>query len=907
MRSSLFTILMLAGATANAQQTLPSIDVEGGISIRKEFYESVFDQVNTQNQGRLFAETYGEFDVIESALGAGFDAAVDVLDLANLGIDAGIASLCATYPEVCTNPYALAAITFIGFLCDGLHLEFTVETVPESAHGGFVWSAAEFTTPPGNHVFDVTLTDVGMWFMVDAEVSFGGDCDLYGDRLKGRFVFDELEYRVTVDLTTPIPQVTADLTSDLSMASATVGIEGLSIDASFIFQAINWIEATVPGLDVSLGMDTWASTEVPVKLAGAFEDWWTPYIPHQGSILDLSRSNQSASYGENGVLSVIDPPVYTERTTTSDGSRVRTRFIQGQGAASSDPQVVGTNVAFAPSSVEANFAFEADDAEGTYYLNLEGLQQVLKAGVLSGVGLRDDDKDGGLNPLRVEYGFDQLTPEHGGLSIDALLGTIPVTAPDPPIPAILEPVPLSPQQLADLTAIPLPSGFTGDDIGELSLNNLVLSIEIREKERNVEFFPFDGFAQMSPPQDPYALVWHQLELSVEISSLGAAVLSETFDAMMGSRVVFAHDRELDTHSLYGVQTGLLSLVNENGLPWNLIGGDVPNEPNATDAPVSFLMRALLGARATNSAFVDDHFYYLVEGLAGPLAERSVQDFLRLPGLDFPSFAVGGIGWTESAQALFEGCEVGLGVAIPAHCARFDRWGSRPGINGAGAAEGIMFSMEVDWSPVPPIAGTVLQTRVTAATFPSLTASAFPSLSDRGYVRFEYGPSAAGDQSRVLNASGYRSGPYLRGGGSHYVAATAASYRQLRQDFAIVADPTASIELVPYRGLQGDTCPLPFQNPVKSGTDDAGTDFEVWTFESTVSCDRAKCDGTRVGLLWTAPLFEPCGEMEAQGFYEFVSNIVPAREGPDSYTLQPEVGCDPDVTSGPTSGPAGQID
>ncbi|MEO0651301.1 MAG: hypothetical protein AAFZ65_11550, partial [Planctomycetota bacterium] len=128
----------------------------------------------------------------------------------------------------------------------------------------------------------------------------------------------------------------------------------------------------------------------------------------------------------------------------------------------------------------------------------------------------------------------------------------------------------------------------------------------------------------------------------------------------------------------------------------------------------------------------------------------------------------------------------------------------------------------------------------------------------------------------------------------YATATAAGYSLLRSTLAPFSDTNASIELVPYRGLapaDAFSCPDISENPAGDNpAHDAGTPFEVWTFESTPLCGPPLCDGTRVGLLWTAPLSSDCTTLQDRIKRDFVSQIDSVRRGPDDYSVLDEQTC-----------------
>lgn len=879
---------------------LPGTTTHGGISIADGFYQELAQHIETHNAGRIYLEHHQPFTDLVTGLDVAIQGALGNLGfLENLSVEAVVALICSVAPSAC--PYAAILEAAALLLCGGGSATFEVETIPASAFGTFRVLDVRHTASQDLHTIELDLQDVGTIFVTRTKFGVVGDCFTQEDSHKSLATYDDLTYRVQVDLSTPTPVVSATLLTQIDSATPwTFQVDDLSVSGENLVTQI--LTQYGEGYLVA-DLEAWATVNVPLALQTFFETVWTPYLPTATGLLDLSATPQNDAFAENLVQGVIDPPIFLELGTSAGGARVQASYVQGHSAILRDPQAAYSIPAFQASSALPDLAGQPGDGTGMFYLDQAAIQHAAKGAVVSAVGYRSPSKDGGAEPMHVTVPFSSLAPAMGAYTVAQLLGYDMVNQALQPSPA--GSVPLSDAQVIALCEAPCTSCLVPTKIGDLGLGAGRIEIEIHEVERNYAIQPFGAFSGAGG--EDHGIVWHTVGFDVSLKFGSFEVLNEGFVAELGSRVRLSHLGGAQVHELGGTQTMILSLTSvASGLPWTSILGDVPSEPSALAAPVSFLMRGLFGVRAVDASQPDSRFFYLMEALAGPMVERSAMGFVRLPGLDFPAFGVT-LGYPPAAEPYFADCDPGIGVDRPRYCARYQRWGSRAGVDALGSPLGTMLAIEVEWIPKPTNGVFDATTAVQWTTAPLVVTpqgmAEFPALHDFGYAYFDY-ESSGSDQANVMNALGHRTGPFLIGGGRHYVCASPAAYAAIRTYLDLHTEYAASLELVPYKGLADPAnCPGANDNPVKSGAEDDGTPYEIWTFESAASCGRVKCDGRRVGIYWMAPLFDDCGGDYASVEHDFVSDVAPVRGGPDEYVLQAQ-SC---VETGGPGGHVGPID
>ena len=864
-----------------APSDLPATDVYGGVTVQNSFYDYLANELISQNAGRTAVHAYDPFDDLADEIDGAYSGLTSFL---NGQIVQGAATLCASYPNICSNPYYTAAIAGIALACDIDGTLIHLDVVEDSERAHFTVDQIAYSPDFGKHVFDVSLSDIGILLQSNVQLEIGSCLDLIDEILKTQIGFTDLTYRVEVDLTTLTPTVTTTLLTPTATSDLFFNIEGLSI--AFGLTSIGSDGFAQDVYDLLLGfvdplsiLDEYATEEVPTQLTTMFENFWVPYVPGNGSRIDVSATQQNASYAQNRVFGTIDPPAFTSRTTTVGGTRVQTSFIQGHSPVTADPQAVGAGGVFNPSSASVDFANETIGVDGNFYISEAALRHSAVGALRAGVGLRDNAKDLGRNDLRIDYGFDRLTPEHGGKTLTTLLTD--------PMDGIL-PVPMTADQIDDLLVL-------NSSLGQQPMDGLTLEIEVRENNRIVALPFVDGVSS------DFGAVRHFVTLEAAITSVNGRVVwaSETFDCQFITRLYLQHDRRRNQNVFNGTRTLLVSMVNENGIA----ADDIDGNTAVADAPVMFFLRSLISTRSANPGVSSDLPQYLVDGLASPLVGRSVQNVFRFPGMDIAAFD----GLFLGNQSLYDGCfDVGLVYDVPAQCAEIERWGVRDGIPFTGNNDR-MVVVNVNWSPQDRYTHVDMNTTVSTSAVGINTTTLFPSLADTGYVQMRYAPGQPGDESRVTHGTGFKTTPFLPNGGVHYVTATAAGFRNLAQNTGILSDPTATLELIPYTGFSSastrDCSQIQSDNPAMLGIHTDDTDYQAFTFQSRQSCvGLGTCDGERVVFFWNAPLDPLCGNSRDSS--QFSTFIPSARLGPDRYVINPQ-NCTTD--GGGNSGGAGPLD
>ncbi|MEO0650310.1 MAG: hypothetical protein AAFZ65_06495, partial [Planctomycetota bacterium] len=747
---------MAAMPTAAAQTSVQGITVEGGVSIRNDLYTYVADSIAVQNSGRMHTNDHAPF----AAFAVPFDLSAKALSqfLSDQGVlSNGILALCGYYPLLCGNGFVGSALSLLFTACLGDEINMTLGVKPETVHGGFEFGSMTFSTGPNQHIIDLRVDRAGVLFGLDMSIGVGSNplCEelLFDERYKSAVYLADLDYRITISVDSPQPQVDVVLLTDLSNRDLLLEAENfpsiLDGPLTFIGDLFDFIFQFTVGLPLRGSIEDFAEGYVVDQLDMVFEDWWLPYLPWEQGLLDLNSTAQVQSFTANEVDPAFGSPhisdaQYLTMATDLVGSRVQATFIEARAGVSGNALATEAQSDLVPSMADVDFSFGVADSMCTYYLNAEAIQYVAEAGVVAAVGHRSADKAGGANDLRVSVPFEQLAPEHAGWTVTELLDLLPST------PSTITPLPVTYNQRRGLAFLDCLDCTTPQKLGDASLHQLTFEVEIREVDRDIVLEPFG--ANATNPGGDFAHGWSDVQLITRVMQGDTVWIEERFDATFDTLIRMIHTFETKSHDLGGVETALVSLVSEAGYDQSVIIGGTGTDLRPNQAPVSFLMRALFAARDMDPGLYDDRFYYLIEGLAGPLMERSMQSFIRMPGLDLPNFSGTTFGYTASADSELPGCPVGLRFGLDKQCAVTQRWGYRPG---TGLSTDPILAIEVDWiDPSSPL-GIDTGTQVTVIESLAGSGTSIPSIEDKSYVRFDYQPTKGGQVSRVMNATGFR--------------------------------------------------------------------------------------------------------------------------------------------------------
>jgi hypothetical protein len=557
----------------------------------------------------------------------------------------------------------------------------------------------------------------------------------------------------------------------------------------------------------------------------------------------------------------------------------------------------------ASAGMSPNFDVESPAVHGAFHTSFKNFEHVVVGGIRAAVGLRAEYKDLSSNDYIVEYPFTRLVPE-GDETVTFLLSDVTSDMTDPGNPGS---VPISGTQRAALLATPVGGGQT---LGDLELGDLSLKIAICEQSKTILPFPL-------PSTNSGGTVSHDVVLQVTIEKAGVPILTEYYDATFVGDLLLSKVPKQDSTELRTIRATLSSLSTiVSGLDWSAVTSSVP----FSSAPVSLFLRAVFGDHGIPATSADQRVFYLVEGMTGPLVERSAHGMVVLPGLDFPAYNGPVIADQLSAHGFYDDdYQLGFKFDRPRLCASVARWGEAPGLlNGvpSGLLRNRTLVVEVDWNESSNLTQTerkMMLTNVTGdvAIAASPYAVSNPSRYDSGHLLTDYEP-VIGDESRVSDMSGHRFGAFLPGGGRHWVAATPAGYAMLRQNYSsspsLYADTT--FELRPYKAASSNyPCDYAFPTgPIVEGGsnglhhENAPEDiFEALTFETRLSCKGGgDCDGVRLVARWTAPLFQDCTEPHfGKDQATFVLNEGTLRAPPTTYGFQILPGC---LGGGGGSGP-----
>lgn len=847
------------------------LEAQGGMTVRNSFYQYLAARLENQNEGRTVIESYGPFNSLENDVDLGYDLFENFI---NQLIESTGAELWTIFPGLQTgNIYVAILDALITVTCGSTKWKVDLDLDNGKTKGSFTVGDISYSTATNQHIFDVRAENVGMLYKTKLKLKIGNSCTLLEWDFVSHIAFEDVDYRVVVDLSTPTPTVSTQRVSSpavtdvrLVLGDLPIGL-GSSIFTGAILEYLAVATIFYPDLD------TFSETVVPTQLSEATFDFWTRYVPGDQSILSLDPGHQRASYQQNLVAGTIDSPLYLTLGTNAGGSAVHSTFLQRHSGIRPNPQANGAGGSVNPSTVGPDFNNETTAADGTYYINESSLRHVVLGSMRSAVGRRVDGKDGRTEPLRVEAPFGRLAPEHGFLDVDYLL-TDPAST--------ILPIPLTSTQVNDLV-----TGFGG--LGSTQMNGLMLEIEVRE---------IDKLYSLPAVGTIGGEVLHVVQLDAIVTRGNDVLMTETYDAEFITYLHLTHDRKRNRNVMNGTQTYMTLLENGAGVTFDQMGPAT----SVAEAPVSSLLRALFGDRFASS---DNRAQYLIEGLAAPLVGRGVQNLVRFPGLDLPALDRS---YGSPSSTYDDAFDVGLVFNVPEQCASIFSWGARDGAQ-AQSTDDRMVVIDVQWLPQSAPHGHVdMTTSVLANSFPDDPANPTPSISDRGFIRMDYAAMSPGDESRVIHGTGFKTTPYLPSVGKHYATATAAGYEFLREILSVQGDRRATIELIPYTGV--DYGPRVSQviideSPVTLDVHHDGTDYMVWAFNSRQSCvGLGTCDGERIGAYWKAPLDPALGLTQRSDGFRI--RLQAARYGPDRYDPFPEV-CSTSAGGNGGAGGTGQFD
>lgn len=817
---------------------LPQITTTSGLSIDHDFYEDVTDGIRGDVAGHTGVYSGAAFTPYTDKIEEEFE---DIEDLFTQGYDAAITWLASVLPEIALIIAAIVAI-LLALFCGSFQPTVELTLPQQSVYAAFTVEDVQLTQTSTGHRFDVSLNDVGLISETFLEVGIGSCTDSSKNELL--FVYPDVDYVVTVDF---LPgggtQVSAQLVGGLPPLDRRYD-GGSNVTANALWSFAN---VDIGGQDLAYHIRAFAISEVPLQLEAMFTNWWPPYLPQSGWLVDLSGSKQTQRYGQNAVVATVGPALYQPLVSALPDTKVRVTFDNLHSAVSADPLATCADTSFDPGpAVTPNFPIESTLAKGTYHTSFKTFEHRIAAGIRAAVGHRSKDKPG--SDFVVEHDMQDLVPEAGANDFRFLVGD--VTSP-------VYPVPLSGAQKSALINTQITSG------GRLSgatMSAIDLEIEVCEVRRSALPNPLG-------PGGDAGYVVHDVVLKASLLEAGAPILQETWDASFVGRLVLSKVPTKDSIEFRTVDAELSSLVNQAGVDVAQVSLNTP----FANAPVSLFLRAFVGDNTVPFPQTDNRVFYMIEGLAGPLVERAAHGMVVLPGLDFPPFDGATFGFIQAAvQYHGDDYELGLDFNHPALCSSIEHWGTTQAlVGGVPSGSDHMLTLEVDWMPHVAMPGFKTRTSAAVATVTApnvLQVNQNPSRFDTGFLSVTYSP-ANGDASRMMNASGYRLGAFLPGGGMHFVASTAVAYKALRQSYPSSMFPEVTFELRPYHQPVMADCPMLFPGPIDDLPGHMGGHhedpgyadvYEVLTFETQKDCKGiGKCDGVRVAAMWTAPLFFDC--------------------------------------------------
>lgn len=896
------TILALSGVSGTARaQAIPDLEpatVVSGLSVHHSFYDELETDLAAALSDRtavfpgeeFVAHTLlyrGQFDSLEAWLGDNYEAAMQWLyDHAN---------------------WLWQAIDFVvrvfgNGLCGGdepgVELDVPIDSVYRMytiAPGGF--QASPLPAGEGQEIW-IDLAELGLISEIEINAYLGDPNGSCTDRSTKdmKFVFKDLRYRGIVSFQ-PNGVIDVQVTPPALTALGPIFKELQSANDGSAVALFDIANQVIDGTNLAQKLTAYALQTVPDTLEEVLRAYWVPHLAHTGWRLDLSGSKQNARFAANGVNGTVGPALYERLDNDLAASKYRVRLTNAHGTIAASQQAVGADPApFQPgaANVQPNWAAEGALAEGAFHTSFRNFEHVTTGAVRSAVGLRRESKPG--SPHIVDWSFASLVPEATGAGQSTVneLFTNPLSV-------IGATLPVSAAQEAAIQA----------QVGSRILHDLALRVRVNEVRKRVVPDPLST--------GPGAgTVEHDVLLEAVIGTATTDLLRETYEATFRGDLVLSKVPRGDAIEMRVIRAflatdGLRTIRGQNGqavsIPWDQVTGST----TFANAPVSVFLRAFFGDPAAPTSGSDRRPFFLLEGLTGPLVERSAHGQVVLPGLDFAAFDGPRLAYEAVAEGYYGGTyALGLDFDRDALCAAITRFGAANGlVNGSPSALDEMLVIEVDWQKVlPPDPNRIERTTtITSAVKSTIAAAATnPSRYDTGFLGVTYRPSNA-DESRVVDMSGHRVGAYLPNGGRHRAAATAAGYAALRLQYE--ANPSAFLdttyELVPFKSLlPAENCGGQFPGPVYapnegslgSHHDDAFLDvYEALLFESRQSCEGdGRCDGARVVALWTAPLFQ-CTKRFARDERTFDTQEGSLRVPPTRYVFDLEAGCEAGGTGG----------
>ncbi len=811
-----------------------------GLSIHHDFYEELANDVVASNGGRTALLDGNEFQPYTGRLQ---DLANQITDQFNIGFAAGMAYLLALLPTLIGIIIALIA----AILCGGVDPQVSVTFPTAAVVGAYTMEGLDVTQISNGQQIDISASSVGMLSEFITEVTIGS-CPVEEDDAELYFVYGAVDYRAIIEF---LPGGGSDVTVYLQGGLPAVDKlfnEEPGTEADLLWQTAN---TNIGGEDLEDKLIAFATVDVPESLKIFLETNWVPYLAQPGWLVDLSGSKQSIKYAQNQVSGYVGEANYLPLLSNATADKYQLTFTNSHSAVTSDPIAVcadGSRFDSGPYA-EPYYAAENPQAEGTYHTSSKTLEHRVLAALRSGVGTRDPNKVG--SDYIVDHSLSDLVPEAGAYDLNYLF-----TDPNSPIGDFsMDEIPLSPAQVSGMLAT--------RGLGSETLGALRLRIKVCEVSKTNTILPFGT--------NPSAgMLTHKVYLVATIEREGAVLLNEVYRAEFNGELLLSKLPREDSLELQTVRADL-DVLNSRGIPSDTPFDQIDESTPFEKSPVSLLLRGLFGDPDRSPFEYEPRVRYAIEGLAGPLVERSAHAQIVLPGLDFPAFD-GPRQFIIASAAGYHSDDFVLGFEFDrkALCAEIVRWGTTPAmVGGVISPNDQMLVVEVNWmkvNPPNPNMKTRTAVGVTAATSvmtPQLQEN--PARFDAGYLVVNYMP-ANGDETRVMNMSGDRLGAYLPGGGTHFSAATPAGYTAMRLGNT---DPRATFELVPYRGGPVDTpCNELFPGPIRDTSvmnegehheDGMFADiYEALTFESRKLCKGpGRCDGVRLVAMWNAPLFHGC--------------------------------------------------
>lgn len=841
-----FTSILAAQATPQTTGDLTAATTTSGLSIHESFYGDLAQDISSANVGHTAV-----FD--GSALRPYTDLIQDLLDqinaLALTAIVAALGWLTALFPEIGATISAIIAILLI-LICGGTQQGFEITVDPASVFATAVVEDLQLSQTSTGHEFDLVLDDVGLLAEVKQEAwigTQGGTCTQH-EKANLQFVYRHVPYKVRANfLAGGGVQFDAFVVGSLpSLEKRFDGGQNFSADSLF-----NIANQTINGKTLEQTLAGFATTTLPDQLELILASWWSPHLAQAGFLVDLSGTKQNVRYAQNQVAGTVGPALFQPLQSDAANAKVRVTFSNLHSAVTADPLAVCADpTPFVNPAVTPNFLAEGALAEATYHTSYKTFEHRIIAGIRSAVGLRDEDKPG--SPYIVDVNLGQMAPETAGYSMYALMRL--VSSP-------ILPVPLSFAQANSLLTTPV-TGAPPTTLGHLSPAALRLKLRVCEVGRPTVAFPF------GPGSGGDGAVVHEVVIEASIETATTQVLLETFTATLLGGLRLSKNPEQKTIEFRTIRAELQSLVNQNGLEWSQVTLSTP----FANAPVSLLLKALFGDNSQPFPATDQRAFYLIEGLVGPLIEWAAQGWVLLPGLDLPAFNGVQHGFIQAAVPFYgDQFELGLDFDRDGLCADIVRWGQTQAlVSGVPSGTESMLTIELQWLPQVTDPGFKTETGVATVAVPANWTPAVlqnPSRLDTGFLSASYAPKNGDEASRTF-ASGDSSGPFLPGGGQHFVAATPIAYQNLRAAHPSFLFPDTTFELRPYRPSTTAPCNQLFPGPLYAPPGDpngahhvTGPDpdvYEALTFETRKKClGVGKCDGARVVVMWTAPLFRDC--------------------------------------------------